>query len=40
MIMRNPDGSISVGILTAPEQPKPEEAPAPVKRGGKSAKEK
>lgn len=39
MIRRNPDGSITVGIIPAVE-PKPAEkdSPASVKRGGKSTK--
>jgi len=37
-IVRNPDGSITVGIIPA-EKPK-EEPPAPVKRGGRPPKNK
>ena len=35
MIRRNPDGSITVGIIPEPKQ---DEKPAPVKRGGKTVK--
>ena len=37
MIRRNPDGSITVGIIPEPKQ---DEKPATVKRGGKAVKEK
>lgn len=36
MIRRNPDGSITVGII--PELKEEAKEPAPVKRGGKTVK--
>jgi len=36
MIRKNPDGSITVGIIPEPKQDA--EKPAPVKRGGKAVK--
>jgi hypothetical protein len=34
-IVRNPDGSVTVGIIPEPKEAK---EPAPVKRGGKTVK--
>lgn len=37
-VVRNPDGSITVGIVPEPKREDEKKEPAPVKRGGKAVK--